>query len=178
MTFLPLAGRDGHKPRRAIRSALLPSHDHGDEDYETDRRGASFPGSVFNLSTTIVGAGIMALPAAVKVLGLVPGLTLILLAAALTHASIDMILRAGRPPAATSKAVASSYAAVVGDALGVPGRALLHSCIVVNNLGMLVVYMIIIGIPHCLDPHFFSVISRFGLSHSYWECKPLNCTTR
>ena len=31
--------------------------------------GSSFSGAVFNLSTTIVGAGIMALPAAVKQLG-------------------------------------------------------------------------------------------------------------
>lgn len=148
MTILPLSagGRDGRKPRRPCRTPLLSKQGHGDGD----RGGASFPGAVFNLSTTMVGAGIMALPAAVKVLGLISGFVMILLAAALTQASIDMILRAGRPPTAPGKAAGaststSSYATVVGDALGGPGRALLQSCIVINNLGMLVVYMIIIG---------------------------------
>lgn len=144
MTFLPVSGRDNRKLRRSYRSPLLCKHrDEGDRD-----GGASFSGAVFNLSTTIVGAGIMAIPVAVKVLGLLPGLAIIPLAAFLTHASIDMILRAGRPPATSDKpanTVAPSYAAIVGDALGAPGGTLLQSCIILNNLGMLVVYMIIIG---------------------------------
>jgi len=36
--------------------------------------GSGVPGAVFNLATSIVGAGIMALPATMKVLGLVVGL--------------------------------------------------------------------------------------------------------
>ncbi|KAF7806931.1 amino acid transporter AVT6A-like [Senna tora] len=44
---------------------LLPPNEKAD-----DEDGASFVGPVFNLSTTIVGAGIMALPDAMKVLGL------------------------------------------------------------------------------------------------------------
>jgi amino acid permease len=47
--------------------------------------GASFTGAVFNLSTTIVGAGIMVLPATMKVIGLVPGLVMIVLVALLQH---------------------------------------------------------------------------------------------
>ncbi|XP_042450290.1 amino acid transporter AVT6B-like [Zingiber officinale] len=144
MTFLPVSGRDGRKLRRSYRSPLLCKHSNdGDRD-----GGASFPGAVFNLSTTIVGAGIMAIPVAVKVLGLLPGLAIIPLAAFITHASIDMILRAGRPPATFDKpanTVPPSYAAIVSDALGAPGGTLLQSCIILNNLGMLVVYMIIIG---------------------------------
>lgn len=149
MTVLPLA-RDGRKPRRPSRAPLLPRLGGGHEGAEAAADGgfdgASFTGAVFNLSTTVVGAGIMALPAAVKVLGLVPGLAMIVLGAFLTEASIDMILRAGRPPSGPR---ATSYAAVVGDAFGSTCRALLQTCVVVNNLGMLVVYMIIIGIhPH------------------------------
>lgn len=82
----------------------------------------------------------MALPATLKQLGLVPGLIVIVLAAMLTEKSIDMILRFSR----ASKS--SSYAALVGDAFGGAGRNMLQIFIVINNLGMLVVYMIIIGI--------------------------------
>ena len=88
----------------------------------------------------------MALPAAVKVLGLIPGIFMILLAAFLTWSSIDMIFRIGRPLVSSSPSkAASSYAAVVGEIFRPSGRTLLQTCIVVNNLGMLVVYMIIIG---------------------------------
>ncbi|KAM1289269.1 hypothetical protein ACFX15_016086 [Malus domestica] len=128
------------KQRRNPKAPLLPQKH--DEDYgsvEAGFEGASFSGAVFNLSTTIVGAGIMALPAAVKQLGLVPGLIMIVLGAMLTESSIDMIMRFTR----ASKA--ASYSGLVGDAFGGPGRTLLQLCVVVNNFGMLVVYMIIIG---------------------------------
>jgi sodium-coupled neutral amino acid transporter 2 len=101
--------------------------------------GASFPGAVFNLSTTIVGAGIMALPATMKVLGLVPGLVMIVLAAFLTDASIELLMRFSRAVGAPS------YGAVMGDAFGWWGRRLLQVCVVVNNVGVMIVYMIIIG---------------------------------
>jgi sodium-coupled neutral amino acid transporter 2 len=101
--------------------------------------GASFPGAVFNLSTTIVGAGIMALPATMKVLGLVPGLVMIVLAAFLTDASIELLMRFSRVVGAPS------YGAVMGDAFGWWGRRLLQVCVVVNNVGVMIVYMIIIG---------------------------------
>lgn len=81
----------------------------------------------------------MALPAALKQLGLVPGLIMIVLAALLTQSSIDLILKFGR----ASKS--ASYSGVVGDAFGGAGRTLLQVCIVINNLGILIVYMIIIG---------------------------------
>ncbi|KAI9118485.1 hypothetical protein K1719_010817 [Acacia pycnantha] len=106
---------------------------------ETGFDGASFSGAVFNLSTTVVGAGIMALPAAVKQLGLIPGLIMILFGAMLTESSIDILLRFTR----VSKS--SSYSGVAHDAFGDFGRILLQLCIVVNNTGMLIVYMIIIG---------------------------------
>ena len=81
----------------------------------------------------------MALPAIMKQVGLIPGLVMIVLGAALTESSIEMILRFSR----ASKS--ATYSALVSDAFGGPGRTLLQLCIVVNNLGMLVVYMIIIG---------------------------------
>ncbi|KAI4316579.1 hypothetical protein L6164_024549 [Bauhinia variegata] len=135
MTILPSSDR---RYRRSPKTLLLLKHD----DYEPAEGGfdgASFSGAVFNLSTTIVGAGIMALPAAVKKLGLVPGLIMIVLCSMLTETSIDMLLRFTR----FSKS--STYSGVVCDAFGGLGRILLQVCIVVNNTGMLIVYMIIIG---------------------------------
>ncbi|XP_010257883.1 PREDICTED: sodium-coupled neutral amino acid transporter 2 [Nelumbo nucifera] len=117
---------------------LLPRRQ--DEDLEFHEfNGASFSGAVFNLSTTIVGAGIMALPATMKVLGLGAGIAMIIFVAFLTEASIDMLLR-------FSKAgKTDSYGGVMGDAFGKVGRVLLQICVVINNVGVLIVYMIIIG---------------------------------
>lgn len=127
--------------RGGPRVPLLPSQKCSAEEElrEGGFDGASFSGAVFNLSTTVVGAGIMALPATMKQLGLIPGLIMIVLGAALTESSIEMILRFSR----ASKS--ATYSGLVSDAFGGPGRTLLQLCIVVNNLGMLVVYMIIIG---------------------------------
>ncbi|KAG8059565.1 hypothetical protein GUJ93_ZPchr0002g25443 [Zizania palustris] len=124
----PLLAR---KHRDGEEGGAASSHDHFD--------GASFSGAVFNLSTTIVGAGIMALPATMKVLGLVPGLVLVVLAAMLTDASIELLVRFSRAVGATS------YGEAMGDSFGALGRGLLQLCVVVNNVGVMVVYMIIIG---------------------------------
>lgn len=55
--------------------------------------GASRSSAIFNLSTTIVGAGIMALPATLKVLGLPIGLLVIGFMGWLSQVSIDMLIR-------------------------------------------------------------------------------------
>ncbi|PKI41716.1 hypothetical protein CRG98_037918 [Punica granatum] len=130
MGMMPSSER---KCRRSPRSPLLPhGHSGGGGD-------ASYCGAVFNLSTTIIGAGIMALPATLKQLGLVPGLIMIVLGAVLTNSSIETILKFSRASRS------NTYSGLVADSFGVRGRYLLQVCIVVNNLGLLVVYMIIIG---------------------------------
>lgn len=148
------------KYRRSPKTlALLPTNK---VDYyepleaETAFDGASLSGAVFNLSTTIVGAGIMALPATVKQLGLIPGLIMIFLCAMLTESSIDILLRFTR----VSKSF--TYSGVVSDAFGGPGRVLLHLCIIVNNTGMLIVYMIIIG-THILSSNFMFLYNKFNI---------------
>lgn len=123
------------KHRRSQRAAPLIPKDHGGGEFD----GASFSGAVFNLSTTIVGAGIMCLPATFKQLGVIPGVVVIVLAGILTEKSIEMILRFSRA------AKTSSYAGLVGETFSGAGRNILQLCIVINNVGMLVVYMIIIG---------------------------------
>ncbi|KAK3212309.1 hypothetical protein Dsin_017015 [Dipteronia sinensis] len=117
---------------------LLPKRQ-GEEDGFDEFNGASFTGAVFNLSTTVVGAGIMALPATMKVLGLVPGIALIIFMAFLTEASIELLLRFSR----AGKSV--SYGGLMGDAFGRFGKGTLQVCVLVNNIGVLIVYMIIIG---------------------------------
>lgn len=143
MTITTLAPAKQKKSRKSKRVAdekapLLPSKQEEDAGFD-EFNGASFTGAVFNLSTTIVGAGIMALPATMKVLGLVPGIAMIILVALLTDSSIELLLRFSR----AGKTV--SYGGVMGDAFGEVGRVLLQVCVLINNIGVLIVYMIIIG---------------------------------
>ncbi|KAE8685746.1 putative xyloglucan glycosyltransferase 12 [Hibiscus syriacus] len=91
MAILPALS--DRKYRRSHRAVLLPQK-LGYREFESPEasfHGASISGAVFNLSTTIVGAGVAA------------------------------------------------------DAFGAVGRNILQACIVINNTGMLVVYIIIIG---------------------------------
>jgi amino acid permease len=103
--------------------------------------GASVSGAVFNVSTSIVGAGIMSIPAAMRVLGVVPAILLITAVALLSDVSVEFMLRytgwaGGGPP---------SYAGIMGDAFGRAGAAALNVCIAFTTTGTLVVYLIIIG---------------------------------
>ncbi|KAJ6734916.1 AMINO ACID TRANSPORTER AVT6A [Salix purpurea] len=108
---------------------LLPKRQ---EDVGFDEfNGASFTGAVFNLSTTIVGAGIMALPATMKVLGLVLGVALIIFMAFLTEASIELLLRFSRA------GKSASYGGLMGDAFGKTGRILLQVAVLINNIGVM-----------------------------------------
>ncbi|KAK9270412.1 hypothetical protein L1049_025991 [Liquidambar formosana] len=118
MTIQNFADR---KCRRSPRTPLLPPKHDDFEPLEVGFDGASFSGAVFNLSTTIVGAGIMALPATLKQLGMIPGLIMIVLGAMMTEGvhRIDLEIW--------------------------PSFKVRFVFIVVNNMGMLVVYMIIIG---------------------------------
>ncbi|KAI3696188.1 hypothetical protein L1987_79198 [Smallanthus sonchifolius] len=104
-----------------------------------DFNGASMSGAVMNLSTTIIGAGIMALPATMKVLGLGLGIAVIVLVAVLSEATVRILIRFSRGEGA------DSYGGLMGDAFGDLGKKVLEGCVVVNNIGVLVIYMIILG---------------------------------
>ncbi|XP_061367783.1 amino acid transporter AVT6A-like [Gastrolobium bilobum] len=117
---------------------LIPKTQESDAKFD-DLNGASFSGAVFNLSTTIIGAGIMGLPASVKKLGMVPGLLAIILTAFLTEKSIEFMIRISQAGNLTS------YGSLMGNAFGKFGKALVQICVIVNNIGMLIIYMIIIG---------------------------------
>ena len=126
-----------HKAMQDETMPLLPIK--AEEDAVHEFNGASFSGAVFNLSMTIVGAGIMALPASIKMLGLIPGILMIVLVALLTEASIDMLVRCSHQGKITS------YGWLMGDTFGQWGRIALQVSVVINNIGVLIVYMIIIG---------------------------------
>eukprot|EP00250_Pteridium_aquilinum_P003850 c14125_g2_i1 orf=277-1626(-) len=117
---------------------LLPCKKQDDQQYD-GYNAASLSSAVFSLSTSIVGAGIMGLPATMQTVGLVPGLVLVVLVGVLTNTSIDFLLKYS----ASSKAL--SYGGVVADSFGRTGRILLQLCIIINNFGLLVVYLIIIA---------------------------------
>lgn len=129
-----------HKEKRDETTPLLPVKAE-EEDGIHEFNGASFSGAVFNLSTTIVGAGIMALPASIKMLGIIPGILMIILVALLTEASIDMMVRCSH------QAKITSYGWLMGDSFGQWGRIALQASVVINNIGVMIVYMIIIGMP-------------------------------
>ncbi|KAK4490763.1 hypothetical protein RD792_001471 [Penstemon davidsonii] len=137
----PAKEKKSRKSKQVVvdeKSPLLPTKHEEDGGFD-EFNGASFSGAVFNLSTTIVGAGIMSLPATMKVLGLILGIAVIIFMAFLTEASIEFLLRFSR----ASKSV--SYGGLMGDAYGKYGRMLIQLCVLVNNIGVLIVYMIIIG---------------------------------
>ncbi|KAL4361638.1 hypothetical protein GQ457_04G023760 [Hibiscus cannabinus] len=156
MTIGDIALKKERKSRRSKHvddtAPLLPKRQDEDAGYD-EFNGASFTGAVFNLSTTIVGAGIMALPATMKVLGLILGIAMIIFMAFLTNASIEFLLRFSRAGRTTS------YGSLMGDAFGKYGRIFLQICVLVNNIGVLIVYMIIIG-------DVLSGISSSGVHHA------------
>lgn len=140
----PKRERKSRRPKTVNENApLLPKKHEADGGFD-EFDGASFTGAVFNLSTTIVGAGIMALPATMKVLGLGLGIAMIIFMAFLTEASIEMLLRFSRA------GKSASYGGLMGDAFGKYGRIVSQVAVLVNNIGVLIVYMIIIGMPDSL----------------------------
>lgn len=78
-------------PQMSERVPLL--QDHPLIITKDDTNTASYLSGVFNLSCTIVGVGIMSLPAAMKVLGVIPGVLLIFIFGFLTKYSVEILLR-------------------------------------------------------------------------------------
>lgn len=136
---------------------LLPKKRILDDEHGVHEfNGASFTGSVFNLSTTIIGAGIMALPATMKVLGLGLGIVMIVVVAILTEAAVEFLLRFSRA------GKSASYGELMRESFGKFGRVAFQICILVNNIGILTVYMIIIGKQQFKQ--LFVIFLRFGNS--------------
>jgi len=132
---MPSAGCDNATAEGA--ALLLPEHAGDVVDAPRGGGSASVLGAVFNVSTSVVGAGIMSIPAAMRVLGVAPALALIAGVAVLANAAVDFMLRYTRG--------APSYAALMDDAFGRAGAKLLNAFIAFNGFGTLTVYLNIIG---------------------------------
>lgn len=109
---------------------------------QNSQSGASFSGSVFNISTTMIGAGIMSIPATMKVLGIVPGLLLILVVALSVEVTVEFLLRY------THSGDSNTYAGMVAESFGRWGSLIVQICVVITNLGCLIIYFIIVGKFH------------------------------
>ncbi|CAK9235462.1 unnamed protein product [Sphagnum troendelagicum] len=109
----------------------------------------------------------MALPATMKVLGLPLGLLAILFAAILSENSIQALLRYSRP------CKARSYGALMADAFGEAGRIAVQLCIIINNVGILIVYIVIIGDVMSgttgAGPHHTGVLEEWAGGRTWWN---------
>ncbi|XP_059317957.1 amino acid transporter AVT6C-like [Lycium ferocissimum] len=95
--------------------------------------------AVFNVSTSIIGAGIMSVPATLKVLGVIPAFVLIVLVALLVDISVDFMLRF------TYAGESKTYAALMNESFGKIGSVVVQISVMITNLGCLIMYLIIIG---------------------------------
>ncbi|KAL1298043.1 amino acid transporter AVT6E isoform X1 [Arachis duranensis] len=148
-----------------------------DDDFEIDidnyplvvighNHGSGVPGAVFNLTTTIIGAGMMALPATMKVLGVVLGIVLIILIGILSEISVELLIRY------SVLVKASTYGEVVQHAMGKTARIMSEICIIVNNGGVLVVYLIIMGDVMSGSVHHMGVFDQL-MGNGVWDQRKL-----
>ncbi|XP_043707174.1 amino acid transporter AVT6C-like [Telopea speciosissima] len=123
-----------------IHESLLPELRPPLESKSTDTDGgASVSGAVFNVSTSIIGAGIMSIPATLKVLGVVPAFAMIVIIAILSEVSVDFLLKY------TNAGNSTTYAGVMREAFGRIGSLALQICVMLTNMGSLIIFLIIIG---------------------------------
>lgn len=120
-------------PANRVTGAHVPLLD------STPEKRASIPGAVFNVSTSIIGAGIMSIPATFKVLGVVPAFILIALVAILVDFSVEFMLRF------TYAGETMSYAGLMKESFGKVGAVAVQICVLITNFGCLIIYLIIIG---------------------------------
>lgn len=102
-------------------------------------RHGSVSGAVFNVSTSIIGAGIMSIPATLKVLGVIPAFVLIVIIAFLADVSVEFLMRF------THSGESRTYAGVMKESFGQVGSIAAQVCVMITNFGCLIMYQIIIG---------------------------------
>ncbi|KAK4761046.1 hypothetical protein SAY87_005939 [Trapa incisa] len=164
--FLPLDIENCVDPKNA-----------GGRDYDSDldidhyslvgsKSGSGIYGAVFNLTTTIIGAGIMALPATMNVLGMVVGFILIIFMGIISEISVEMLVRF------SVFFKAESYGELVQQAMGKPAKIVSEIFIIINNAGVMVVYLIILGDVLAGSPHHEGVFDQW-LGHGFWDHRKL-----
>ncbi|KAM7499421.1 hypothetical protein LguiA_023835 [Lonicera macranthoides] len=125
-----------HKKDESTLAPLLPKL-HSLQEITSN--SASISSAVFNVSTSMIGAGIMSIPATLKVLGIIPGFIMILLMAYLAQVTVDFLLRY------TRSGQSATYGGLMAESFGKFGSIALQISVLVSNLGALIIYLIIIG---------------------------------
>ncbi|KAJ0246855.1 Amino acid transporter AVT6C [Hirschfeldia incana] len=116
-----------------IKVSLLPKQEPPSEKH------GSTSGVVFNVSTSIIGAGIMSMPAAFKVLGVIPALLIITFVAWLSTVSAGFLMKS------TLAGESTTYAGVMKESFGKLGSVAVQVVTMVSTFGGTVVFSIIIG---------------------------------
>jgi len=99
---------------------------------------SSLTGASFNLINTIVGAGIVGIPFAVKEAGFVAGVALVVLCAALTVKSLRLLIE-------TAKHIdVPSYETLCEASFGKAGFLFISAAMFVNSFGAMVSYLMIV----------------------------------
>lgn len=125
------------RPEAGVNAPLLPETQSADD--KRQHVGASISGAIFNISTGMVGAGIMSIPATFKVLGVIPSFVVIIIIAYLVEVTVEFLLKY------TLSVESNTYGKLMADSFGKPGSVALQVCVMVTNLGALIIYLIIIG---------------------------------
>ncbi|VVB05849.1 unnamed protein product [Arabis nemorensis] len=119
-----------------IKTPLLPEKDQS----SSEKHGSSSTsGVVFNVSTSIIGAGIMSMPAAFKVLGVIPALLIITIIAWLSTISVGFLMKS------TLAGESTTYAGVMKESFGKTGSVAVQIATMVATFGCMVIFSIIIG---------------------------------
>ncbi|CAL0320349.1 unnamed protein product [Lupinus luteus] len=119
-------------PATGFHVPLLP-------DSNSGKKQATVSGAVFNVATSIVGAGIMSIPATLKVVGVVPAFAMILIVAVLAEISVEFLMRF------THSGETTTYAGVMNEAFGRVGALAVQICVIITNTGGLILFLIITG---------------------------------
>ncbi|OWM69602.1 amino acid transporter AVT6E isoform X1 [Punica granatum] len=164
--FLPLDVESYIDPKNGSRHDDDLDLDIDDYPLIGSQSGSGISGAVFNLTTSIIGAGIMALPATMKVLGLVLGFVMIILMGIISEISVEMLVRF------SVFCKAESYGELVQRAMGKPAKVMSEICIIVNNGGVMVVYLIIMGDVLSGSPRHEGVFDQW-LGHGFWDHRKL-----
>ncbi|KAL4311526.1 hypothetical protein GQ457_01G043920 [Hibiscus cannabinus] len=132
------------KETEASASDLSPLLSDADSLENQSPRGlASVSGAVFNICTTMIGAGIMSIPATIKVLGIIPGFAVMFMIAVLVEVTVEFLLRY------TQHGKSTTYAGIMAESFGSLGSLAVQISVMITNLGCLIIYLIIIGDVLC-----------------------------
>ncbi|CAK9027945.1 unnamed protein product [Durusdinium trenchii] len=128
-----------HGAKNAPHCGKLTAHPEGMGSLLKPTEGTGLRATIFNLSNTIMGGGILGLPHAIARLGLVAGISLLIATAGLCCITVWMLL------VAMEETRQKSYAEVANVLHGPRAGILVDVTIALYNFGTLVSYVMIIG---------------------------------